>query len=76
MLEGESATLALRLRHLPPDAAYPEEATLRLVRIREETDLVAEHFPPPSSRRLLERPALRARLVVDAYVWCLKSEVD
>ena len=57
MLEGESATFALRLRHLPPDAAYPEEATLRLVRIREETDLVAEHFPPPSSRRLLERRA-------------------
>ena len=75
MLEGESATFALRLRHLPPDAAYPEEAILKLVRIREETNLVAEHFPPPSSRRLLERQTLNPKPPARAPPVCSKRRV-
>ena len=41
MREGETATFNVRVRHLPPDTAYPEDITISLVKIYRDVILAS-----------------------------------
>ena len=45
MREGETSTFYVRLRHLPPETAYPEELTITLSKIFQDVDLTPSPNP-------------------------------